>query len=74
MVERNLLEAILREQQMSRTGIVDRKTALKVGRLVAAQAIVAGSIIETRNGIEIVSRMIDTETSEILATQDVSLN
>jgi phage terminase large subunit-like protein len=30
-----------------------------------------GSIIETRTGIEIVGRMIDTETSEILATEDV---
>ena len=71
IVERNLLESILQEQRLSQTGIVDRKTALKVGQLVAAQSIIAGSIIETRNGIEIVSRMIDTETSEILATEDV---
>ncbi len=71
IVERNLLESILQELQLSRAGIVDRKTALKVGQLVAAQSIIAGSIVETRNGIEIVSRMIDTETSEILATEDV---
>jgi hypothetical protein len=42
-----------------------------VGSLIAAQTIITGSIIETRKGIEIVARMIDTETSEILATEDV---
>ena len=44
---------------------------MRVGRLVAAQSIIPGSIIETRTGIEIVARMVDTETSEILAVEDV---
>jgi tetratricopeptide (TPR) repeat protein/TolB-like protein len=71
VVERDKLDLILREQKLSRSNLIDRRTALKLGRLVAAQSIIAGSIIETRSGIEIVARMIDTETSEILATVDV---
>jgi hypothetical protein len=39
--------------------------------LAAAQSLVTGSIVETRKGIEVVGRLIDTETSEILATEDV---
>jgi hypothetical protein len=42
-----------------------------MGRLVAAESILSGSIIETRSGIEIVARWIDTETSELLLTADV---
>jgi hypothetical protein len=38
---------------------------------VAANSIITGSMIETRTGIEIVARFIDTETSEILETEDV---
>jgi hypothetical protein len=38
---------------------------------VASQAIIAGSIIESRIGVEMVGRVIDTETSEVLATEDV---
>ena len=38
---------------------------------MAAKSIIMGSIIESRIGIEVVARMIDTETSEILAAQDV---
>jgi TolB-like protein len=71
IVERDKLDVVLQEQKLSRTKLVDRKTALKLGRLVAARSIITGSIIETRTGIEIVARLIDTETSEILDTEDV---
>ena len=71
VVERDKLDMILQEQKLSRTKLVDQGTALKLGRLVAAHSVITGSIIETRTGIEILGRMIDTETSEILATEDV---
>jgi hypothetical protein len=71
VVERDKLDLILEEQKMSRTKLFDRRTALRLGRLVAAQSIITGSIIETRIGIEVVARMIDAETSEIVVTEDV---
>jgi tetratricopeptide (TPR) repeat protein/TolB-like protein len=71
VVERNKLDIILREQKLSRTNLFDEKTALKIGRLVAAQSLVAGSIIQSRLGFEIIARMIDSETSDILAVVDV---
>jgi TolB-like protein len=71
VIERDKLELILREQKISQSKLIDKATALQVGKLVASESIVTGSIVETRTGIEIVSRMIDTETSEILATEDV---
>ncbi len=71
VVERSHLELILREQRLNTSALVDSGTAIKVGRLVAAQSIIAGSIIESRQGVEVISRMIDTETSDILATIDV---
>jgi TolB-like protein len=71
VVERDKLDLILQEQKLSRTELIDRSTALRLGKLVVAQSIITGSIIETRTGIEVVGRMIDTETSEILDTEDV---
>ena len=38
---------------------------------MAAETVVTGNIIESGIGIEIVGRVIDTETSEILAAEDV---
>jgi len=71
MVERSKLALVLQEQKLSQTALFDRDTAVKLGGLIGAQSIVTGSIIETRNGLEVVSRLIDTETSDILSTQDV---
>jgi len=71
VIERDKLDLILREQKLSQSKLIEKSTALQVGKLAASQSIVTGSIIETRTGMEVVSRMIDTETSEILATEDV---
>jgi tetratricopeptide (TPR) repeat protein len=71
LVERDKLDVILQEQKLSRTDLFDEKTAIKVGQLVAAQSLVAGSIIQNRLGSEIITRLIDTETADILAVVDV---
>jgi hypothetical protein len=41
-----------------------------MGHLLAADAFLNGRIIETRLGIEVSSRFVDTETAEILAVVD----
>jgi TolB-like protein len=71
VVEREQLESILQEQKFSRTKLVDQDTALRLGKLAAAQSIITGIIVESRSGIEIIARFIDTETSEILDAEDV---
>ncbi len=71
VVERDRLDLILEEQKLSRTKIIDKSAALTLGRLAAARAVTTGSIIETRTGVEIVGRVIDAETSGILAVEDV---
>jgi len=71
VIERERLDLILQEQKLSQSKLIDRNTALRLGRLVAAQAVITGSIIETSDGIEVVARMIDTETSGILTSVDV---
>ncbi|MCF8145702.1 MAG: hypothetical protein K9N21_17460 [Deltaproteobacteria bacterium] len=71
LVERQKLDLILQEQKLSRSSLIDKKTALALGRLTAAQSIVTGDIVESGMGIEIVGRVIDTDTSEIVASEDV---
>jgi hypothetical protein len=71
MIERLIFDSILQEHKISRTQLVDDQTALGLGKLMAAQSIVTGSLIMNSMGLEIVARVIDTETAEILATLDV---
>lgn len=70
VVERQRLDLILEEQKLSRSQLLDQSTALQLGRLSAAQVIVTGHMVQTRTGIEVVGRVVDCETAEILATSD----
>jgi TolB-like protein len=69
LVERVSLDRALEEQKLSLSQVIDRNAALNIGKLMSAQAIVTGSIMESGEGIEVVARLIDTETSEILTTE-----
>ncbi|RLC13848.1 MAG: hypothetical protein DRI24_14810 [Deltaproteobacteria bacterium] len=71
IIERQKIDYVLQEQKLSQTDLIDKSTALRLGKLVASQSIITGSIIETQSGLEIIARMIDTETSELLASKDV---
>ena len=51
--------------------MVDPESAVKVGRIMAADGMLIGSILATEKSIEVVTRMIDTETSVVLASHDV---
>jgi TolB-like protein len=70
VVERSRLDLILQEQKISRSQLADDATAIQLGRLAVAQAIVTGSLVETRTGIEIVGRVVDSETSDVLVSVD----
>jgi TolB-like protein/tetratricopeptide (TPR) repeat protein len=67
----NELEAILREQKLSQTDLVDKATAVRIGKLVAAEGILMGTVRETRESIEIYARLVNTETSTVLEAKDV---
>jgi TolB-like protein len=71
VVERNRLDLILQEQKISASKLIAEKDALHLGRLLTARSVMTGTIVETRSGVEIVARMIDTETSEVVSSQDV---
>jgi len=71
IIEREKLDVILQEQKLSRTKLVDKATRLEGGRLEAAQATCIGNFIDSSIGIEAVARLVDNETSEVLAVKDV---
>lgn len=50
VVERQKLRNVLDEQKLSVSGLVDPATAAKVGKLLLADLVVAGSIVETGGG------------------------
>ncbi len=71
LTDRALMDRILKEQKLSLTQLIDQDAAVSAGRIMSAQAIVTGTIIKIEGGIEMIGRIIDAETSEIMATEKV---
>lgn len=71
VIDRRDLKAVIEELKLSQSGLVDEKTALKIGKLVAADTMLVGAVLERINSLEIYARLLDTETAEVMAIVDV---
>ena len=65
------LEEILKEQKLSNTDLALPETAIKIGKLHAAEGMLFGSVEEDAKGVNITLRLVDTETTQVLANVDV---
>lgn len=70
LVERARLDSVLREQELTLAGLTDPKSAVKVGKIVAAEALILSDVRETNRDIQILQRVVDAETGLVLAMAD----
>jgi curli biogenesis system outer membrane secretion channel CsgG len=81
LVERKNIEKVIQEQKFQQSGMIDTATALKMGKLLGARAVVTGAVTEigvsavsfiadiTTVRVSIDVRVIDVETGKILAAE-----
>ena len=65
VVERALLDRLLGELKLGTSELVDRSTALSLGRMLAARVIVSGQIVYAGPQTQVSMRLIETETGRI---------
>ncbi len=65
-VERSSLEKVLREQELSLSGVVDERDAIKLGKLAGASHILLGTVTIIGDQARISCRVINVETGEIV--------
>jgi len=69
VVERQEIQRLLDEQNLSAQGRVDPQTAAKVGKLVGARYTVLGTFIDFYGDFRVDVRLVNTETGEIVKTE-----
>ncbi|MDO8734541.1 MAG: CsgG/HfaB family protein [Elusimicrobiota bacterium] len=77
LVEREKIDAVFKELALQKTGIIDEKTAVQIGKLLGAKYILLGSFIGSGNVIRLDARLSAVETGKtpIMAySKDVSKN
>ncbi|HEX8151662.1 MAG TPA: FlgO family outer membrane protein, partial [Thermoanaerobaculia bacterium] len=73
IVERGMLDKILAEQKLQRTGAIDEKTAKQIGKIAGVDAIVTGSIADLQSNVGVNCRLIDTTTGDIFGAAQVKI-
>lgn len=72
VIERARIQEILDELKLGHSGMVDKKTAAKVGKLLGAQWIVMGGYFELMGTLRIDARLVKVETGEIVHAHGVN--
>lgn len=66
MVEREELDAILSEQELSLSGLANPATAAQVGQLTGAKILITGRVFSVGKKYFLAAKLISTETSRVL--------
>jgi|GEM_PF-978079 len=74
VIERNMMEQILRELELTSTDLFDSTNVKQVGKMLGVDAIVVGSLAKTGKFIKINARIISVETAEVLAVSSVNVD
>lgn len=67
IVERSLLEKVMKELELGQSGIIEEGKAREIGKMVGAGAILTGSVSRLGNTMRIDVRLIDVESGKIMA-------
>ena len=72
LIEREKIQALLKEVALSQSGSVDQATAVKAGKILGAQSIVFGSFMVLGNNVRMDARIIKVETSEVMMAESMT--
>ena len=73
VIERHLLNKVVKEHKLSLSGIVNPSSAMELGKILGVDAIVSGSITDLGTYLKINARVIATETGKIFSVATVKL-
>src|SRR5262249_33751886 len=71
--DRTHLRAILQENKLSASGLIDPATARKLGQITGVEALVTGTITPFGDSVRVVIKVLDTETARIVAASSTEV-
>ena len=73
IVERQLMNKLIQEQNLSLNGYIDIDTEVGIGKVLGVEAIVSGSITDLGNSIKINARLISPESGKVFSVASVKI-
>ena len=73
VIERQLLNKILNEHKINLSGVIDDKTAKKVGKVLGVDSICTGTVSDLGKSLKVNARLISTETGAVFAVASTEI-
>ena len=73
VVERTQLKAVIQEQMLSESGMVDQSDMIELGKLASAEYLVTGKVLKAMGAYLISAQLLNTTTSEIKGSAQLSI-
>lgn len=74
MIDRGQINSVMKEYALQQSGFVDKKTTVKLGKLIGAQILITGSIQTFNDQFRINNKFIEVETGKVLKAKQVTGN
>jgi len=66
VIDRLHLKSLIREHELSESGIIDTTTAQKLGNIAGVEALITGTLTPFGDTIRVTAKILDTETARII--------
>jgi TolB-like protein len=72
VVERSKLNQVLSEHERQQVGLIDPKTTKKIGQFLGIDSLLIGTVTDMGGSLEVIGRLVNTETARIQAVTSLS--
>ena len=73
-IERDDLQTIIKEQKLQLTGLTDLDKAVKVGKIMGADMLIAGELFEKEECFELYVKLLNVQTAEVLSVTKTKID
>lgn len=74
VIERSRLEEVLAELKLAQTGAIDPSSVKRLGKILGADAVVTGTVVELVDGeVEVLARLVHVETGRVLSASQAKV-
>jgi len=73
VIERQMLNKVMQEHQLTLTGMVDESSAKEIGMILGVDAIASGSISDLGEYVKVNARLISAETGKVFSVASVKI-
>jgi len=72
IIEREQLDKVVKEMEMTQTGFIETTDAVEIGKMLHADAIITGSVALLNNQIQLNARIIEIESAFVISAESAT--